>query len=671
MKKLLSYTIFSIFLVSYSQEATLKHKVESLKQQIAVSHGGEKLKWMDSLCKITKYKTEHKYDSIAQKTIAYALELNAAQLALRHAKSLILYLSVKIGKPELAIEVFNDIKDKVPKNGCYRRLASFYSEGGDSYQSLNHLKEALSIYEEAHKFALMTNDSTLIGKLKSKIGSVLCLKGDFLRAAKFLQEASEIFAISNPELVWRSKRTLSILYSQNGLQEQAKKIRLEIIANGKAQKNYRAVYNSYYNQAFDEMLHGSQKERLRNIDSARIYALKFPNNDYDFQEVLVGQLSAYAENGLLEKAKAVKEELENHRKNSEYFEIDEYNLSMAHYEFAMGNYNNAAVLGEKEYNKVINTLFYEGIYMANKFLSKVYDSLGNHKKAYEHLEAYSKIKDSIETVQKANGFSYYQALHETEKKDAEIIIKESEIKLLNSENKLQTQWILFGGIGLAGLFSIVYLYKTKQFSKKKQKLQAEFSRNLIRNKEDQCTHVSRELHDGIGQKLILLTKKIKSLGNDSIEALATNTLGELRDIARGLHPALLESLGVSKAIESLINEVDNNTDIFFTSSIENIDSILSKEEDLHFYRIIQEILNNIVKHSKAKAASIIIKKSKNNVHTIIEDNGVGFDTISVIRNPTSLGMKTLLERAKILTSKINIDSTINNGTTINILTPIK
>lgn len=187
---------------------------------------------------------------------------------------------------------------------------------------------------------------------------------------------------------------------------------------------------------------------------------------------------------------------------------------------------------------------------------------------------------------------------------------------------------------------------------------------MIQAQEEERTRVARELHDSVGQKLMLLTKKTKSTGNTDMESLAETTLDELRSISRGLHPSTMEKLGVTAAITSLINEVDANTDIFFTNEIENIDNALTKEASLHLYRIIQEVLNNMVKHSEARAASVIIEKKANLIQAVIRDNGKGFVYSEKIGNVSTLGMKTLLERSKILGSEIKIESSPEKGTTI-------
>ena len=208
------------------------------------------------------------------------------------------------------------------------------------------------------------------------------------------------------------------------------------------------------------------------------------------------------------------------------------------------------------------------------------------------------------------------------------------------------------------------MIRLRIFQKRKQKLQEDYSIGLLNTQEEERIKVSRELHDSVGQKLMLLTKKTKSIQNNEIEFLAENTLDELRSIARGLYPSAIEKLGVSAAIESMIDEVDENTNIFFTHDIVNIDSLLSKEESLHLFRIIQEALNNVVKHSEAKAASVFIEKSISKISVEVKDNGKGFSVSDSTKLFSSMGMKTLKERAKIISGDLKIESVMNKGTTV-------
>ena len=93
----------------------------------------------------------------------------------------------------------------------------------------------------------------------------------------------------------------------------------------------------------------------------------------------------------------------------------------------------------------------------HNLLSKVYENDGNKEESYKHFKLFSKIKDSINQIQNVRSLTYYQTLYETKKRDATIQNQESEISLLDAQNKIKQQWMLFGGIGLFVLFLFIYL----------------------------------------------------------------------------------------------------------------------------------------------------------------------------------------------------------------------
>ncbi len=171
----------------------------------------------------------------------------------------------------------------------------------------------------------------------------------------------------------------------------------------------------------------------------------------------------------------------------------------------------------------------------------------------------------------------------------------------------------------------------------------------------------------MGQKLVLLSKKTTLSEDKEALDLAKNTLEELRSISRSLHPITLENLGLTKALESLIDDMDAKSPIFFTHQIATIDHLFDQKATLHIYRIIQELLDNLVKHSDAKAASISITHKHNTVRAIISDNGKGFDAKNQQEN---IGLSTLRERAKILDAYIDFGSNTNKGTVISLNIPV-
>ena len=109
--------------------------------------------------------------------------------------------------------------------------------------------------------------------------------------------------------------------------------------------------------------------------------------------------------------------------------------------------------------------------------------------------------------------------------------------------------------------------------------------------------------------------------------------------------------------------------MFISSDIENIDHIFSKKQEVNLYRIVQESLNNIIKHAKAEAGKVTIKRTIDAIILEIKDNGIGFDFSEEYQNVQSLGLKTLLERTKFLKGQMKVTSKKNEGTTLSFKFP--
>ncbi|WP_299114099.1 sensor histidine kinase [uncultured Winogradskyella sp.] len=317
--------------------------------------------------------------------------------------------------------------------------------------------------------------------------------------------------------------------------------------------------------------------------------------------------------------------------------------------------------------------------LANRYLSvsNAYTDLNQHEDAFSYYRLYKRQQIKNLNIKNIRDFAELDAEFKYKKeklKDSLLFVQEkklsqAKIETLSAQNKIKNQWLLFGGIGFFTLFLIIYLIRSKKFAISKQELQEQFSQDLINEQEKERSRISRELHDSVGQKLMLLSKTTKSIGNSDAESIASSTLEEIRSISRGLHPSNLERLGLTEAINALVYDINVNTDLFFTEDIENIDHVLPKEFELHLYRIIQETLSNIVRHSEAKGVKMKVNKTFNNLTVVISDNGKGFEFETKLKN-IGLGLKTLFERAKIIGAKMNLDSEISKGTKMTLTIPI-
>lgn len=232
------------------------------------------------------------------------------------------------------------------------------------------------------------------------------------------------------------------------------------------------------------------------------------------------------------------------------------------------------------------------------------------------------------------------------------------------------------------IISVFYFFnrKTNKLIKEKE-AQERFSQNLIQSVEDERKRIARELHDGLGQNLLIIKNKAYNANLEpdkgnvreeivSIESLAMNSLSEIREIAYNLHPHQIERLGISKALEIMAQQLNDTSSINFNCHIDNIDNLIAKDLEINVYRIIQESISNIIKHSNSQNASVIVIKGESKIKINIEDDGNGFDVNEKLEK-RSLGIASIYERSKILKGEVLIKSNHDSGTIIQIDIPIK
>ncbi|HJQ27069.1 MAG TPA: two-component regulator propeller domain-containing protein [Blastocatellia bacterium] len=229
-------------------------------------------------------------------------------------------------------------------------------------------------------------------------------------------------------------------------------------------------------------------------------------------------------------------------------------------------------------------------------------------------------------------------------------------------------------LAVAAAAFLAYRQRVVQLEKRNA-LQAAFSRQLIESQENERMRIATELHDGLGQNLLVIKNRallaltrpadeqaaINQLGE--ISTMASQAISEVRTIARNLRPYQLDRLGLTMAIESIVSTVAPSSTIKFSSEIESIDNLLSATGEINLYRIVQEAVNNIVKHSHATEARIAVKRIGDTIHISIRDNGSGFN-VEEKAKAGGLGLLSLSERARILGGRIDIQSAPAQGTAI-------
>jgi len=247
--------------------------------------------------------------------------------------------------------------------------------------------------------------------------------------------------------------------------------------------------------------------------------------------------------------------------------------------------------------------------------------------------------------------------------------------------------VLFKGlVGLSVIGSIGSFYRKRiQKLNKEKSLQEEFTKKLIESQENERKRVAAELHDSLGQDLLIIKNKalvsIKKTNDlekfkkemNEISDLTSATLNDVREISYNLRPYELDRLGLTKTIESMIERANNSTNINFVANIDNIDNVFIPEVEINIYRIIQESLNNVIKHSEAKEVIVSVLKKEKSIIINISDDGKGFDMRKYKMNSKKkgFGLKGIEERVRLMNGEFRINSESATGTIIEIVISLK
>lgn len=250
----------------------------------------------------------------------------------------------------------------------------------------------------------------------------------------------------------------------------------------------------------------------------------------------------------------------------------------------------------------------------------------------------------------------------------------------------RTWWFVsLVAIGIAAVVLAAWKFRVAQLERARAAQQA-FSRQLIESQEQERKRIAAELHDSLGQTLLVIKNRAflgtrPNGGGDGSDARlevateqleeisdsASEAINQVREIAYHLRPSQLERLGLTAALEEMVEQVAASSSIKFDAEVAELDGVFSKESEINFYRIAQESLNNVVKHSGASAVKFLVRREGRGVELTVQDNGRGFEpgAHAASRQP-GFGLTGVAERARILGGRHSIESAVGRGTTLTV-----
>jgi signal transduction histidine kinase/Tfp pilus assembly protein PilF len=313
----------------------------------------------------------------------------------------------------------------------------------------------------------------------------------------------------------------------------------------------------------------------------------------------------------------------------------------------------------KKYPNPSNTMF------AHQELAKIFEKEGNFKLAYFHTNRYHRLFDSISQITNKDNLAQLQVIFGKEKIETELENERNRNSLLSKENELKQTKIQI--IILASFFLLIigigWMYvRNIRLTRKQQK---DFTQKLIENIDEERSRISKDLHDDIGQSLSIIKSKINLFNSGRItnvsglDAEVGTVIEQTRHISHFLHPSFITKLGLERSLVSLTEKTQESTGIVCSLDIKNNLENVQIENQTQIYRILQECINNTLKHANASALKISIKENQTEFIIKYQDNGIGISDKKV--NREGIGLLTIRERAIKINGKIITSSSVGKG----------
>lgn len=315
-----------------------------------------------------------------------------------------------------------------------------------------------------------------------------------------------------------------------------------------------------------------------------------------------------------------------------------------------------------ESKKVLRELHYS--------LFQIYKQKRNYNDALVNYEAFSAYNDSILSKENLEHLNEVETKYNTEKKDKEIIAQKLSIQKQESQlQKKQSQYKLMTGLAIFLLLTSIliwFLYQQRQKRKNqeiltlKREQQVKTLETLMEGEENERFRIAKELHDGVNVDLSTIKYKLTSLlekNNEVINeavAMIDKSCEQVRAISHNLVPPALKNFSLIEAIEDYMGTMNtvHEPEINFHHIGDSVE--LSKKVEINIFRIVQELVNNSVKHANASEINVQMSHRDNLIQLTIEDDGKGFDEDA--SKTDGIGLRNIQSRVDYLNAKLDFDT---------------
>ncbi len=491
---------------------------------------------------------------------------------------------------------------------------------GATYSDLGNFNEALSNYYAAEKLATLQNNPSYLGKVYSAIAQVFQIKEDIATAKMYLQKA---IPLVKPDLKehYNTQLTLANLYGMTGAIDSAI-----------------AIDNSNLNELKGENKPEYESFFYNNKANCYLVTNKFDSAQKYFYKCLgIDTLSA-------------------NKKQA----ADTY-TNLVNLYAAKNDVTTAEIIAPKAIEYCTAIQYRMGLLSIYQSLAEMYVTNKNYAKAIVYKDLSSKNYKALMNEKSELKIAQLKVQFDTDKKEQQLV---------QHQQQIRQQQLVIVIVLLLLLSAIVFIYsyrkqsqlkKTQAVLHAKRNAKEQANKAVFETEQKERIRIARDLHDSIGQMLAYIKMQSNATDNAMLTQAIDNTITEVRNISHELMPSDL-NFGLLKALQTLIEGSKLATKFTYNTEFETTQ--YTETFSVTLYRIIQELVNNTIKHAQASTLSFDAQKHNTTITLLFYTNGKVIDE-QALEQSTGIGWQNIKARLALLNGNIKIDNTpIHNGAII-------
>ena len=316
-----------------------------------------------------------------------------------------------------------------------------------------------------------------------------------------------------------------------------------------------------------------------------------------------------------------------------------------------------------------------------RYLADVYAATGRYKEAYEYHQKYKEVSDSVTSLDAKKFIEDLEKKYETSKKDQQLLLQQTQLQKRKTLN-----YILIAAALALLLFSVLAFRNYNQKKKLQQQRISELETQqqltateaILKGEEQERTRLAKDLHDGLGGMLSGIKFSFQTMKGNMVMTpdnqlafersmdMIDSSIKEMRRVAHNMMPEALVRFGLNTALKDFCNDINQLGALIVNyQSIGLENEVVEQTAAVNIYRIVQELINNILKHAAANTAIVQVSKKGDSFSITVEDDGKGFDP-QLLKGTKGIGWTNIQSRVEYMKGSIDVQSEPGKGVSVHV-----